>query len=146
MGIINIVKNVKEIHPNYVVIINVGKFYYTYGKDSYIISYLFNYKLDTLQNVSRCSFSNNSINKIMAKLEQKKINYIMLDRKNNYNVDEKCDNKNLNTYYKVYEQAKNYINSKKRIDNIYNYLLHNINNKKLINEIEKILENDRRKI
>lgn len=146
MGIINIVKNVKEIHPNYVVIINVGKFYYTYGKDSYIISYLFNYKLDTLQNVNRCSFSNNSINKIMAKLEQKKINYIMLDRKNNYNVDEKCDNKNLNTYYKVYEQAKNYINSKKRIDNIYNYLLHNINNKKLINEIEKILENDRRKI
>ena len=88
MGIVNIVQNVKEIHPEYVVIIGVGKFYYTYGKDSYIISYLLNYKLGTFQNISRCGFSNNSIKMVMAKLEQNKINYLILDRRNNYNVDE----------------------------------------------------------
>ena len=49
MGVINIVKNAKEIHPEFVLIIRIGKFYYTYGKDSYIISYLCNYKLGKFQ-------------------------------------------------------------------------------------------------
>ena len=44
MGIENIVRTVKKIHPQFVVIVDNGKFYYTYGKDSYIISYLFNYR------------------------------------------------------------------------------------------------------
>ena len=56
MGIINIVENVKKIHPEYVVFVNIGKFYYTYGRDSYIISYLFNYKLNKFDNIS--SFAN----------------------------------------------------------------------------------------
>ena len=40
MGIINIVENVKKIHSEYVVFVNIGKSYYTYGRDSYITSYL----------------------------------------------------------------------------------------------------------
>ena len=84
MGILTIVKRVKEIHPDYVTIVNIGKFYYTYGKDSYITSYLLGYKLNKFEDVSRCGFSDNCINKVMAKLEQNKINYLLLDRKNNY--------------------------------------------------------------
>lgn len=46
MGIINIVKNVKLIHKDYVALVRVGKFYNCYGRDSYIISYLLNYRIN----------------------------------------------------------------------------------------------------
>ena len=54
-------------------------------------------------------------------------------------------NKNLNTYNQTYEKAKQYINSKHRVDKIYQYLIHNLNNKKLINQIEKVIINEGRK-
>ena len=38
-----------------------------------------------------------------------KINYINVDRRNNYEVDEKSDNKNLNKYDEIFEKAKQYI-------------------------------------
>ena len=148
MGIINIVENVKKIHPEYVVFVNIGKFYYTHGRDSYIISYLFNYKLNKFDNISRCGFSDNSINKVIAKLEQNKINYIVLDRKNNYDVVNKLNYKNLNNYNKIFEKSKININLKKRIDNINMYLYSNLNNSqinKILTNMEKII-NERRKI
>lgn len=82
----------------------------------------------------------------MAKLENKKINYLIVDRRNNYDVDEFYDNKNLNTYNQTYEKAKQYINSKHRVDKIYQYLIHNLNNKKLINQMEKVIINEGRKV
>ena len=148
MGIITIVKKVKEIHPEYVTIINVGKFYYTYGKDSYIISYLLNYKLNAFENILRCGFSDESLNKVIAKLELNKINYLLLDRKNNYDVDIKCNNKNLNNYNKIFKMAKEKTNLKRRIENINAYLYSNIDNKDIkpiLSEMEKIL-NERRKV
>ena len=38
MGIITVVKAVKEIHTDSVILIKIGKFYNIYGKDAYIIS------------------------------------------------------------------------------------------------------------
>ena len=38
MGIVNIVKNVKLIHKDYVALVRVGKFYNCYGRDSYIVN------------------------------------------------------------------------------------------------------------
>ena len=91
MGIINMVQNVKEIHYKYIVFVKVGNFYYCYGRDSYIISYLFNYKINILnQNIYSCSFPQNALNKVIANLEQKKINYLILDRRNNYEIIEKA--------------------------------------------------------
>lgn len=81
----------------------------------------------------------------MAKLEQKKINYLVVNKSNNYEFDEKCINNNFNTYKKVLMDAKSYINAKLRVENINKYLLKNLNNKQLIEEIEKII-NERRKI
>ncbi len=40
----------------------------------------------------------------MAKLEEKKIDYIFLDVKNNYDIEEKISNGNLNNYTKVLEK------------------------------------------
>ena len=47
----------------------------------------------------------------------------MIDTRNNYEVDEKNDNKNLNTYLEVLEKAKKYIKVKNRLERIEkNYL------------------------
>ena len=79
-------------------------------------------------------------------MEENKINYLLIDRRNNYDVDEKSDNKNLNKYDIFFENAKKYINLKNRIDNIYDYLISNMENEKeLIKQIENLI-NERRKI
>ena len=105
MGVVNIIKVAKQVHQEYIILIKTGGFYHTYGKDSYIISYLFGYKTKQIEeNYSTCGFPESAINKVMATLENKKINYMILDRKNNYDTDTKENYKNLNNYQKVYEK------------------------------------------
>ena len=149
MSIINIVKNIKQVHPEHIILIKIGKFYYSYSKDAYIISYIFGYKLKNIEeNIKVCAFPVFILNKIIAKLEENKINYIIIDRRNNYEVDEKFDNGNLNKYNLYLEKSKKYINQKNKIEEIYNYLISNIennNNNELIKEIERQI-NERRKI
>ena len=53
-------------------------------------------------NIQTCGFPKNAIPKVMSKLEQKKINFIIVDTRNNYEVDEENDNKNLNTYSETF--------------------------------------------
>ena len=129
----------------------VGKFIYVYGKDAYIISYIFKYKIKVLKennNTNVCAFPKEKINKIMATLENKKINYILLDRKNNYRVDVKSDNKNLNQYKEYSEKAIKYVKTKNQIDEIYNYLLSEIEKQGIEQTIFSIKQiiNERRKI
>lgn len=146
MGIINIVKNVKEIHNKYIVLVKIGNFYYCYGKDSYIISYLFKYKINILKDYTySCSFPQNASNKVISILENKQVNYIILDRRNNYEIIEKSDNRNLNRYDKIYEIGRRENVKRMRVEKIYSYLLENIDNKELIDNIEKVI-NEGRKI
>lgn len=145
MGIINIVKNVKEVHKEYVVLVSVGNFYNCYGRDSYIISYLLGYKINILDNnIYNSSFPKSAYNKVLSILEKNKINYIILDKRNNYDVEEEDNNKNLNKYNEFYEKAKKEIAKKMRIEKIYKYLL-SCNDEKTIYEVEKTI-NERRKI
>ena len=44
-----IIKNVKKIHKEDVILIQMGKFYYAYGKDAYILSGIFGYKLNEFE-------------------------------------------------------------------------------------------------
>ena len=53
-------------------------------------------------NIQTCGFPKNAIPKVMSKLEQKKINFIIVDTRNNYEVDEENDNKNLSSTKKCY--------------------------------------------
>lgn len=148
MGIINIVKNIKTIHNNDIAIIKIGQFYHVYGKDSYIISYLFDYKLNEIESIKTCGFPEKSINKVIAKLEENKINYMVIDRRNNYKVDLVSNNKNLNKYDKYYYKAKEYINIRSRIEKIYKFMLDDINKqdiKIIIKQMEELI-NERRKI
>lgn len=144
MGIVTVIKNIKKIHEKEIVLLRIGKFYYCYGKDAYVISYFFGYKLNLVENnIYSCGFPSQSINKVISKLEDKKINYIILDRRNHYSIEERKDFHNLNSYAKFYEKAKEIIGLKIRIENINKYLLKNMDRQKIY-EVEKILkENDR---
>lgn len=146
MAIITVVKAIKSIHVDSIILIKVGKFYHVYGRDSYILSYLFGYSLKQNQGISFCGFPVESINKIMAKLEQRKINFLTVDRRNNYDVEQIIDNKNLNTYNVVYKKAKEYINSKQRVSKIYNYMMQHLNDKELIQRMEKVIIDEGRKV
>lgn len=141
MGVLQIVKTAKQIHNHHVILIKTGGFYHVYGRDSYILSYMFGYKLKQMEeNYTTCGFPESTINKVMAGLENKKISYILLDRKNNYETDKKESFKNLNNYEKLYEKARKYIVLKKRIDNIYEILQERIdegNFKELLNKLEE---------
>ena len=145
MGVINIVENVKKIHKLYVILIRIGNFYNCYGRDAYVISYLLGYKIILLNsNIYTCSFPKSAINKVLSILENNKINYIILDKRNNYDVENKINFKNLNKYEEIYIKAKAKIATRMRIEKIYKYLL-SCQNEKLIYEIENII-NERRKI
>lgn len=154
MGIINIVEHIKKIHTQDVLLVKIGKFYYVYGKDAFILSYFFNYKLQMVDNkIYSCAFPTSSRPKVIAKLENSKINYIIVNRRENYEVEEKEDYKNLNRYNEYYNKAKKELEIKFRIKRIENYLTKNKDKKfikSLIFEIEKEIQksekNERRKI
>ena len=142
-----IIKEVKKFHQQELIIIKIGNFYHCYGKDAYIISYLLGYKLSkTKENYYVCGFPIKSIVKVENMLERKKVNYIILDRKNNYDIEVFKDYKNLNQYQSTYEKAKKYIKTKNNIEEIYEKLIKNINEKDInqkINNIKNILKDNK---
>lgn len=134
-------KDIKKVHPEDVMMYKVGNFVQAFGKDAYIISYVFGYTLRTIKdNIQTCGFPKNAIPKIMAKLEQRKINFVIVDTRNNYEVDEKDDNNNLNTYDEILKKAHKYIKVKKRLEQIEEILLKNIEKENIMEKIRKIEE------
>ena len=136
------IETIKEIHKEDLVLVKVGTFYTAYGKDAYIINYMFNYKLNKTQDVYTSAFPIPSLAKVTAILEQNKINYIVLDRRNNYDVEQEMNNKNLNKYQKFLELAKIKVRENKRIEQIMEYLKED---EDLIEEVEQLIY-ERRKI
>ena len=137
------IEEINNIHPTYICIYNVGRFYHVYGKDAYIISYLFEYKIKELgNNHKECGFPIDALNKVLAKLQNSSINYIIIDRRNNYEVDEKEDYKENNKYTKIYEKANKFVNCRRRIENINQFLTENIekeNITKILARMEEII-------
>ena len=103
------------------------------------ILYLFGYKLrDMEKDVKSAGFPEVSLKKVIAALENKKIDYMILDRRNNYDTDEKVENGNLNKYNEIYNKAKKYFNILARIENISNYLYNNMNKKETLNILKRM--------
>lgn len=139
MSVLTMMKEVKAIYPDYIALIKIGKFYNIYLKDAYIVSYLFEYKLrDMEKDVKTCGFPEASLKKVISTLENKKINYLIIDRRNNYEIDEKFEMGNLNKYNETYNKAKKQANLKDRIENITKYLYENIDKKDISNIIKKM--------
>ena len=108
-----------------------------------MISYLFDYKIKELgDNYKKCGFPIGAVNKVTAKLQNAQINYLFIDRRNNYDADEREDYKENNKNDGIYERAKKYVNCRKRIDNINQYLEENIekqNITKILARMEEIV-------
>lgn len=135
------IKAIKEIHPKDVCVFKIGAFYHTYNRDAYILSYLFNYKIKDLgSNHKECGFPETALARVMARLEQKQINYLVIDRRNDYDVDNQEDYKNLNQYEKYYEKAKKHINLKNRIDHIMQFLNENMEKENFIKILGRMEE------
>ena len=79
----------------------------------------------------------------MATLENKKINYIIVDRRNNYEVVQELNNGNLNKYEEIFEKARIEINYNIRVENIVQYLMENRNTKLLL-EMERLIVEGRK--
>ena len=148
IGVITIIKEVKSIHPEEVVLVKLGGFYKSYGKDAYILSNLLGYKVKIEEEIVSVGFPVKSLNKVVATLENKKVSYIILDSRDNYNVNTKMQFGNLNKYEKEFFKSNIYVKNKIRIEKIYEYLIKNSKKESLKNklkELEKII-NEWRKI
>lgn len=143
------VKNIKEIQSKTILLLKVGAFYESYGKDSYILSYLLGYEIKEVKDgIYKVGFSKKAIKKVIAKLEKEKINYLLIDVKNNYDVDEKYENGNLNRYDIVFEKSYKYVKKIRKIKDINEKLIRQINEvnfKEKVRKIEEIL-NEKRKV
>ena len=101
-------ENIRKLYPEHILFYYIGSFYQCFGRDAYIVSYLFGYKITYIkQDIPVVGFPKKAISKVQAKLEQKKINYIFMDVRNNYDIDFENDNKNLNEYKNTKQNKKN---------------------------------------
>lgn len=137
----NTIKIMKEIHPKTIIFVQIGVFYHVYGKDVYILSYLLGYQIKTVENsYNTCGLPKNGINKVLKVLEDNCIDYIVVIKSQNYEVETEMKFKGKNKYLEIYEKAYKYISVKNRINAIHNYLIENINSTNIKNKIQKIEE------
>lgn len=136
------VKNIKEIHPKSIICFKVGSFYHCYGKDAYILSFIFGYKVKQVgrENIQTCGFPKTSLAKVVAKLELNKIDYLILDTKNDYNVDEKIEFGNLNRYDLAFAKANKYVRIQRRLNEMVNHLLGEFEKEETITKMRKMEE------
>lgn len=87
-------------------------------------------------------FQKKYFGRIASKLEEKKINYLIIDPRNNYDVNEKSDNRNLNTYEEEFKKAYFIEQQRKRINKVNEKLYEYIGKKEfktIIKKVEEIL-------
>lgn len=116
---------------NVVKIRKSGTFYQVFDLDSYIIYYLFDYKIRE----NKVGFPRSALNKVLNRLEELKITYEVIgESQNNF--------KNLNKYKKYLELGKKKYNKEIQYQNIMEKLK-NIKEEKLdkiLEAIEEILD------
>ena len=137
----NVIKTMKEINPETVIFIQIGAFYHVYGKDAYILSYLFGYQMKNLENsYNTCGVPKSGLNKVLKILEDNKICNLVVLKSQNYEVETELKYKDKNKYSEIYEKAYKYVSIKNRINTIYNYLIENINSPDIKRKIQKMEE------
>lgn len=100
-----------EKSSDYVLLREIGKFVSVFDEDSIIISYLMGYKIVN----SKVGFPSNVLVKVINKLEDNNINYLIKYKDNK--EDKKDFNKN-NNYKKILEKGKKVLELREMKDNI----------------------------
>ena len=144
MGMVEMSKRLKDVHPNFLILYKSGTFYKTFGKDVYIIGAMFDYNVHIVnQNIPTCGFPMSAEKRVRAKLEENKINYKIVNPRNEYSVDVSEDYKNLNEYENELKKDFTLIKYKKVINRITEELTMRMNKldfKDIIRKIEDILD------
>ena len=96
------------------------------------------YNINKNRNIFSCIWKR--LTKVLTKLEEMNINYIVLDKADNYSEMEKEEFKNKNQYNQIFNKAHKYITKKNRIDAIYNYLIDNISSEDMKEKLTKVEE------
>lgn len=144
MEMVEMSKRLKDVHPNFLILYKSGTFYKTFGKDAYIIGAMFDYNVHIVNpNIPTCGFPMSAEKRVRAKLEENKINYKIVDPRNEYSVDVSEDYKNLNEYENELKKDFTLIKYKKVINRITEELTMHMNKpdfKDIIRKIEDILD------
>lgn len=96
MASYNDYKEYKNKNLQSLVLIKSGVFFETYDNDCKIMLDLFDYQIKNFKNFSRTGFPTNNIDKVKEKLNDKQINYIIIDNKNITNIE--FENNRYNFY------------------------------------------------
>ena len=141
MSLESVIWSIKGKYQEYILLIKIGAFYHSYGKDAYILSYLLGYKRKSFgNNSSTCGFPNNTLAFVESKLEDAKVNYVVIDKAQQSKVEKVIDLKTENRYTEIYNKAYKNIQIQERALNVYNYILDNIENENIKRKLEEIEE------
>ena len=117
-----------------------------YDKNGNILSCIWKRFVHTIisfwiqSNYSTCGFPSSGLSKVLSKLEELEVSYIILNKAENYEVVEEEDFKSKNKYNEMYNKAYGYVSKKNRIDSIYQFLLESISEEKIKEKIVRIEE------
>lgn len=121
-------------YKDYIVLLKCGNFYISLDNDAIVMSIVFCYKIKEFGNYIKVGFPLLSLNKVLNKLNDQEINYIVIDE--SITVKQKFRDNKYNDYGVDYEYNKS------RIDSINKLLIKNLNKKyisKVIGQIENIV-------
>ena len=123
MKINRLLKIIRSVHSDCVIIIIDYNKFRIYNEDAYISSYLFKYRICKLKYYDFIINKVEYLNYVKYNLRKLKINYIILDKHDGYNViDKYIDSINNYLVYlkrsKIYDKRINIINKIKRIKDI----------------------------
>lgn len=66
-------------YKEYILLLKSGNFYLSLNKDAVVLSNLFNYKIKDSSNFIKTGFLISSLNKVAIELENKHVNYTIID-------------------------------------------------------------------
>ena len=121
---------------NYIILFKCGNFYIAINDDANVMNNIFNHKIVDTGNFIKTGFPISSLYKIECELENKQINYLIIDNK--IVCKNKLKNNNYNNYLKENNNTLNF----SRINRINKLLKDNISNPKIndiLNNVEKIV-------
>lgn len=123
-------------YKNYIILFKCGNFYISLNDDANVMNNIFNHKIVDNGSFIKTGFPISSLNKIITELEDKQINYLIIDKE----IISK--NKFKNNNYINYLEDNNHSLNFNRINLINKILKNNISNSNIndiLNKIERII-------
>lgn len=146
MSVANLVRAMRLVEPERLLIVKAGKFYNYYDADAILMYKIFNYKV--LKNeIKDCKpskvlsggFPVTNLDIVLDKLEDLKINYYVMDNRNKFEITNKNTFKK-NSYTKYYMEGSIIYKNNIAINKLSDELLKNKDNPNLQNEIQRLYD------